>query len=218
VDSFNVADLGKKILKNMKIKFPIEIVFILNQILKYIPRSSDEFAVAFKGTIKKNNGVPFVVIEDITDFYVPKQEVTTASVNFKEQIPEKYNVILHRHPAGCRSFSGTDEASLNDEFLASILFIPPFEFPQALINYPITKDGAASIRINAIPELTITGDFEIESKVQDKFKSPAVAKLQNNFNFKKFDAKKGKIDAFDEEDEWEREIEKYNYEHYGKGF
>jgi len=63
-----------------------------------------------------------VVMED--EFYIPNQKVTTASVDYDHNdCPEKYNTVIHKHPDGCMSFSGTDEEFINANFDYTLLWV-----------------------------------------------------------------------------------------------
>lgn len=55
-------------------------------------------------------------------YYIPKQKVSYASVNYLEDAPEGYNLVIHKHPSGCRSFSGTDDSYINQNFDYSLLW------------------------------------------------------------------------------------------------
>lgn len=57
------------------------------------------------------------------DFYLPAQKVSGGSIDFDEEPPEpKYNGVIHRHPTGCKSFSGTDGTYINSNFEFSLLY------------------------------------------------------------------------------------------------
>lgn len=58
------------------------------------------------------------------DFYIPSQKVSTATIDFTEEPPDmkKYNGVIHRHPAGCKNFSGTDTQNINKNFEFSLLY------------------------------------------------------------------------------------------------
>jgi len=71
---------------------------------------------------------------EITDWFLPKQFVTSASIDFdnddvgkkilKNRVPEgMYNTVIHKHPDGCIGFSGTDEKYINRGSTCSLLFV-----------------------------------------------------------------------------------------------
>ena len=58
------------------------------------------------------------------DFYIPQQKVGGASIDFEEEPPDpKFNGVIHRHPDGCKSFSGTDSQYINSNFEFSLLYV-----------------------------------------------------------------------------------------------
>jgi len=58
------------------------------------------------------------------DFYIPQQKVGGASIDFQEEPPDlKWNGVIHRHPDGCKSFSGTDGTYINANFEFSLLYV-----------------------------------------------------------------------------------------------
>ena len=63
--------------------------------------------------------------------------------------------MIHRHPQSCRTFSSTDRNSINEEFLASILYIPVWEFPEAVVNIPI----APGAKFQTKAKILIDGDI-----------------------------------------------------------
>lgn len=67
---------------------------------------------------KVKDGVIYISEE----YYIPKQEVTPASVDFKEALPREYNVIFHKHPRGLTSFSVSDLETISVNFEVSILY------------------------------------------------------------------------------------------------
>lgn len=78
-----------------------------------------EFGCYVKGKI--SNGK---LIVDEENIYIPKQSVTSASIEFKEEVPDSsYNGVIHRHPNGCLQFSGVDDKYINSNFQFSLLFV-----------------------------------------------------------------------------------------------
>jgi len=82
---------------------------------------SDEFSLLCKFEIRDGKAV----VSD--EFYIPEQEVSSASVDFLEDVSikrekEGFNCIIHKHPSGCRAFSSSDNDTINSHFPLSILF------------------------------------------------------------------------------------------------
>ena len=76
------------------------------------------------------------------DFYIPKQLVSGASVDYNEPPMDGFNAVIHKHPRGVRSFSGTDDEYINQNFTVSILWCDG-EFVDATVNY----DAGAGIKL-----------------------------------------------------------------------
>jgi len=93
---------------------------ILASIQKKI--GTDEYSVLFKGYWDEDG---FIVTND---YYIPKQTVSGASVDYDENIGEKrikdgYNVVAHSHPfsVGTGNYSGADDTHINTHFPCSLL-------------------------------------------------------------------------------------------------
>lgn len=84
------------------------------------------------------------------EIMIPKQKVTPGHIDFLE-IPEKerFNTVIHRHPAGVRGFSGTDDEFINKDFEVSILFLPPMDFPTAIVNIPLKGSTTNFVQLKA---------------------------------------------------------------------
>jgi hypothetical protein len=96
-----------------------------------------------------------VTIEEDT-FFLPQQTVTSSTIEFSEEPPAvEWNVVIHRHPSGVNSFSGTDKNSINMEFLASIIFMPPWGFPDAIVNIPF----APGVKLQVDARITVEGSM-----------------------------------------------------------
>jgi hypothetical protein len=78
-----------------------------------------EFGIFLSGKLSDDGKL--VLTED---FYVPQQKVSGAAIDFEEEPPEaKYNGVIHRHPNGCKGFSGTDSTFINRNFDFSLLYV-----------------------------------------------------------------------------------------------
>lgn len=128
-----------KIIKSGDIYIPLDILNILISINHEF--KNEEFSIA----VKVCGDNPYYLDPD--NYMIPEQEVSAGSVDYKEPIPQGYAVI-HKHPSGCRSFSGTDDDFLNGSVFMSILYIPPFEFPASVINYTLNDDTKIQINGN----------------------------------------------------------------------
>jgi hypothetical protein len=114
-------------------KIPIQIpvvchvphkIQIIMRSIEHIMRNSGmgalEFGVFLCGKVSDDGKM--VLTED---FYVPQQKVSGATIDFEEEEPPdpKYNGVIHRHPNGCKGFSGTDSHFINRNFEFSLLYV-----------------------------------------------------------------------------------------------
>jgi hypothetical protein len=78
-----------------------------------------EFGIFVRGCL--DNDMNFILSDS---FYVPEQEVTSVTIDFKEHIDKSaFNGVIHRHPSNCTAFSGTDDVSINSNFEFSLLYV-----------------------------------------------------------------------------------------------
>ena len=133
-----LINTGLAIHHHAQVHLPAEVARQMAAITALLPDSGLEYGVYLRGTWDASKATVTVA----NDIYFPEQVVTATSIQFTEDPPgPEWNVVMHRHPTSCRAFSTTDRNSINEEFLASLLFIPPWEFPAAVVNVPIA-DGA----------------------------------------------------------------------------
>ena len=167
-------DTGLKILTDIKVVVPVEIGMVMNSILNEIPNPGLEYGLYLKGRWEPETGTVHVG----TEYYIPKQTVTGVTIEFDEGPPdESWNVAIHRHPSGCRKFSGTDERSINTEFLASLLFLPPWDFPAAVVNVPL----ASGVKLQVPATIKIPQPFaadkvlskNVKRRIQQRKVAPA---------------------------------------------
>lgn len=57
------------------------------------------------------------------EYFVPEQIVSAASVDYKEEAPEEFNCVIHKHPRGVTRFSTTDWTYINQNFDYSLLWV-----------------------------------------------------------------------------------------------
>lgn len=113
-------------------KFPFELLKSLRQVDNGVKQKIGdvEFSVYIHGEFN-DDGV-FVISED---FYIPKQKVSGASVDYLEEPDNYYNGCLHKHPKGVTTFSGTDKKYINSNFDFSILYLNG-KIQTGIINVP----------------------------------------------------------------------------------
>ena len=103
-------------------RVPQKIVVLMRSVENIMSRSGMsqlEFGAFLHGEFNQSG---ILMISE--DFHIPAQDVSGAAIDFNEQPPEvKYNGVIHRHPNGCKSFSGTDGAHINKNFEFSLLYV-----------------------------------------------------------------------------------------------
>jgi len=81
------------------------------------------------------------------EYVIPKQEVTSGSIKFLE-VPDGFNAVIHKHPKGVKSFSGTDWEFINSDFDVSVLYVDG-DVGAASIRIPI-GDGYVLLETRAV--------------------------------------------------------------------
>jgi len=86
-----------------------------------------------------------------TEYFLPKQEVSAAHIDYEEDNID-FNTVIHKHPSGCLRFSSTDESYINRNFTVSLLWVNNhFEYGIANVR---TKDmGDVRLRFKLSPFL-----------------------------------------------------------------
>lgn len=154
---------GAKTVHGATILLPASINRLMLAMMNHIPNSGLEYGVYLKGTF---DPVTLVMVIDADEYYIPRQSVTGATISFTEDVPDPdWNVVIHRHPAGCTNFSNVDVNELNGQFDASLLFIPPFSFPQAVVNWRVNPQ----LTLQLFARVEVTGDlFELPEGVAEE--------------------------------------------------
>lgn len=143
-------DSGLKIIKNPKVVIPAKVLAVCLKIQEKV--GHNEFSILVKGTWTEKG---FKLSDD---FIIPEQEVTATTVKYGDLQHYKqqgYNTVIHSHPFKSRSFSSTDDSSINAHFVCSILFSVS-EFTKAVITIPVS-DG---IKLQVDAEIQL--DFSID--------------------------------------------------------
>jgi len=138
----------------------------------YIDKKIDtEFSILFKGMWYKS---VFIVSPD---FYIPEQEVSSASVDYKEDLAikrqEGFNVVLHKHPKSLTSFSSADYDSINQNFDCSLLLADK-KITEATLLIKVNNDSRLVFtipqdRILIIP-MTPDTNTEMDELITNKIK------------------------------------------------
>jgi len=121
---FSSLSLGNNVFDSeLKIVSPVVIVpQKVNSIIRYVQRElgNNEFSLLLKGGWSESG---FKISKE---YYIPQQEVTSTSVEYKEDLSllsKEWNTIYHSHPFsyGTPSFSEADRTSINCNFICSLL-------------------------------------------------------------------------------------------------
>lgn len=88
---------------------------------------------------------------------IPRQNVNAAFIEYLEDKPE-CNTVFHKHPDGCRGFSGTDAEYINANFKFSILWVD-MSFAVAIANTCIEPGVFLEIPVKISKEIRYSQDF-----------------------------------------------------------
>jgi len=138
----------------------------------YVDKKVDtEFSILFKGMWYKS---VFVVS---SEYYIPEQEVSSASVDYKEDLAikrqEGFNVVMHKHPKSITSFSSADYDSINQNFDCSLLLADK-KFTEATLLIKVNNESRLihtipQERIMIIP-MTSESNIELDELITNKIK------------------------------------------------
>ena len=172
-----LLESGLKIVKGSRVIVPSEIGRLMLTIHGLLPSAGLEFGLYLKGVWVPEQAAVVVSAET---YYFPKQRTTPGSIQFLEDPPSPdFNVVIHRHPQGVRDFSGVDQASINQEFLASILFIPMWDFPSAVVNIPLAR--GVKLQVRAAVEIggsPFEASAELRAVVLERLSEPPTILIQ----------------------------------------
>ena len=99
---------------------PCVIPLFMEELMATINRkfSNVEFSIFAKSYYDEERKKIFLTEE----YYIPKQEVTFAGVDYNEGPPEGFNTVIHKHPSGISHFSSTDDTYINQNHDYSLLW------------------------------------------------------------------------------------------------
>jgi hypothetical protein len=148
---------------------------IIKEFICYVPRKisdimktanralpNDEFSFFVKCDIDYPNRVVYVT----DSWFFPRQEVSAASVNYKEDNSE-YNGVIHKHPGALKTFSVTDDNYINQNFQVSLLWVVNDGFVNGRINIP-TEAGRVQLKLNIVTQDDINLMSEVTDIVKEK--------------------------------------------------
>lgn len=131
-----------KFFKRGTILVPMDILGTMQAFCEF--SHGNEYGLFLSADIDKDNLTATIAPEV---WEMPKQKVTAASIAFEDYASDKevYNAACHRHPSGCRSFSGTDWEYVNKDFDVSFIFLDGGQMPDGVITLKIGEDSFVHI-------------------------------------------------------------------------
>jgi len=141
----------KKVLTDRELVWDSGLKIVNPPILIDVPQSIADVIRAIEKQIVGNVEFSIYVKADISDiecirisedYYVPRQVVSHGSVDYNDVPPDGYNAVIHKHPRGVMTFSGTDDEYINANFGVSMLWCNG-DFVDATVNY----DAGAGVKL-----------------------------------------------------------------------
>ena len=129
---------------------------IENSVNKKFSRKN-EFSIYIRGELG-DDGILYVC----EDYYIPKQRVGVASVDYLEDPQPYYNGCLHKHPDGCMSFSGVDKKYINSNFEFSLLYVKQ-KIHMGIINIKYIGNRRVQVPLDIQMEGTQFDDVNIDN-------------------------------------------------------
>lgn len=181
-----------KFMSRGEIYVPLDIIGVMEAFSDF--SDGQEYGLFLSSDLDLNNLTARVASEC---WELPTQEVTGASIKFIDyrSDTEVFNSVVHRHPHGCRHFSGVDNEYVNKDFDVSFLFLQGGELPSGIINIKIAPNtfvrvpAGVSCDVPLNPELLFNAKMEaidagatkelFESKVQLSRYEPVVDYIED---------------------------------------
>jgi len=122
---------GIKLLSKLDIIVPLKLLLVCNQLAENEKIGDDEFSIVTN--ILEKDDMEITLDEN---YYIPRQEVSHSSIDYLPDDCEgkSYNVVIHRHPDGCNSFSSTDREFINQNYELSLLYTKRDGFINGIYN------------------------------------------------------------------------------------
>jgi len=140
---------------------------------------SDEFSILTRGNWTKNG------FQLEKEFIIPKQEVGSCNVDFEEDIgkfkKEGFNTIIHSHPfTNDATFSGSDDETINKNFMCSVLFCRG-GFTDATLKIEVKKH----LKLGLTPDIKVVSstkypEVDISNIKQNKIKNGTYKYIDRN--------------------------------------
>lgn len=207
-----MLDSGVKFIKASELKgkiyVPMDIIGTMQAFEKY--SQGNEYGLFLSAKVDSAS-LEATIESEIWEF--PKQEVTGASIKFIDYRSDaSFNAVVHRHPTGCNTFSGTDWYYINQDFEVSFLFINGGSLPMGMMHLKIDDNTIIQVPCTVHPIIDNKMNFQAElakataeavevgcseTLFKEKVKMPeriyaphAYPYYGNNFGSKRFDPNK----------------------------
>ena len=163
---------SSSVIKKIVVTIPYEILCAMNNIEKMLKNGRNEFGMYLQGEYSSG------VLSVSSDFYIPKQKVTAGSIAFdaSDGTTGEWNGVIHRHPMGMKTFSTTDDASINQNHMFSLLYTDK-NIVTGVINIT-PEDGYGKFQIPLdinimFPSIQMNIKEIVESKIEETI-APAI--------------------------------------------
>ena len=133
-------DSGLEIIRNVDVVVPLKLLLVCDKIASKM--NGDEFSIVSKIDQKLRNTIYLS-----EEYYIPKQTVSAARIEYEPDEYNGYDVVIHRHPNGCDSFSGTDMEYINQNFKLSLLYTREDGFVRGLYNLKISDTEVVQLPV-----------------------------------------------------------------------
>jgi hypothetical protein len=128
---------------------PVKLLLICNHISSRV--GDNEFSIV---TDIKERTSTEIKLSDT--YYIPKQTVARSAIEYQPDSDLQHKVVIHRHPDGFNTFSGTDHEYINQNFELSILYTRNEGFVNGIYNHKM--DEACILQL----PLDISVDYALE--------------------------------------------------------
>jgi hypothetical protein len=184
---------------------------IITQPIKNIMYKLDKIFTDVEFSIFCNHHVKNNFLYIGPKFFIPKQKVSRVAIDYIDDAPENFNVVIHKHPSGCKEFSETDKKYINRNFDISILYLDScFSSGKYRLN---TEFGFSHLNLKIVTEIhDIRLSIEEINKIEKMVYVPAVNQQPNgncllkNKNENFINGAKGYI--LEDDDDYYSEFEK----------
>ncbi|MCX6165166.1 MAG: hypothetical protein NTU73_09980 [Ignavibacteriae bacterium] len=166
-------DSEMKFLKKVDVIIPQKILKVCDKIASKM--NGNEFSIICNIENQKGDKI---YLKDT--YYIPLQEVSSASVDYKPDDNIRGDVVIHRHPRGCNGFSPTDNEYINKNYKLSILYTREDKFITGVFNLK-HKEFVIPIEVNCLVEEEPIEIENFENIQERKFETVMIPDRADDF-------------------------------------